>query len=45
MSPSDREALFTDWAARYDASVDGRDGFPFAGYERVLDRIFELADV
>lgn len=42
---ADRLELFERWAAEYDASVlgDGEDGFPFAGYEQVLDAV--VADV
>lgn len=37
----DRLQLFDAWAADYDGAVyaDGEDGFPFAGYERVLDAV------
>ena len=45
MSAGDREALLADWAEHYDASVGSQDGFPFAGYECVLQRIVQLADV
>ena len=40
-----REQLFDEWARSYDESVDGRSGFPFEGYERVLDGIAERARV
>ncbi len=35
---TDRKALFDAWAESYDASLES-DGFPFAGYEAVLNRI------
>lgn len=40
-----RLELFDRWAADYDVSVyaDGDDGFPFAGYEKVLDTIAQIA--
>lgn len=34
---------FDDWAESYDAAVTG-DGFPFAGYQEVLDKVVELAE-
>ena len=40
-----REQLFDEWAASYDESVDGSSGFPFEGYERVLDLIAERARI
>ncbi len=40
-----REQLFDEWAASYDKSVDGSSGFPFEGYERVLDLIAERAHI
>ncbi len=40
-----REKLFDGWAETYDESVGARSGFPFEGYERVLDLIAELAQV
>jgi len=40
-----REQLFDEWAASYDESVDGYSGFPFEGYEQVLDLIAERARV
>jgi len=39
-----RQKLFDDWAATYDKSVDGPTGFPFEGYERVLDLVAERAN-
>lgn len=38
-----RELLFDKWADNYDESVAGSDGFPFEGYEQVLDLITERA--
>ena len=43
MSTEDRSQLFDDWAAHYDHSVQTTDGFPFDGYEQVLDEILRLA--
>jgi putative AdoMet-dependent methyltransferase len=40
-----REQLFDEWAASYDESVDGYSGFPFEGYEQVLDLIAKRARV
>ncbi len=40
-----REQLFDEWAASYDESVDGYSGFPFEGYEQVLDLIAKRASV
>jgi putative AdoMet-dependent methyltransferase len=39
----DREKLFDDWAASYDDSVRDDRGFPFEGYEEVLNTIVRLA--
>lgn len=36
---------FDRWAADYDAEVGRGQGFPFEGYERVLQRVFERAQV
>lgn len=43
----ERLELFDRWAADYDASVyaDGEDGFPFAGYDDVLNAIVEAATI
>ena len=38
-----REQLFDEWAERYDRSVDGTTGFPFEGYELVLETVAERA--
>jgi len=40
-----REQLFDEWAASYDESVDRSSGFPFEGYERVLDLVAERAHI
>ncbi len=40
-----REQLFDEWAASYDESVDGYSGFPFEGYEQVLDLVAKRACV
>ncbi|MFC2105965.1 class I SAM-dependent DNA methyltransferase [Candidatus Bipolaricaulota bacterium] len=40
----EREALFDHWANGYDEAVRTCDGFPFAGYEAVLDEIVRRAD-
>ena len=42
---SDLQAQFDRWASTYDADVAGGVGFPFAGYDRVLARVVELADL
>ncbi|HVK75290.1 MAG TPA: methyltransferase domain-containing protein [Kofleriaceae bacterium] len=38
-----RRELFDRWARSYDASVIDSAGFPFAGYDDVLDRIVALS--
>ena len=43
MKPEDRRDLFDGWAKDYDESVLNEDDFPFAGYEKVLDTIFQIA--
>jgi len=46
MKQPDRSSLFDNWAGSYDARVaSDPDGFPFAGYEQVLERVVGLADV
>ena len=35
---------FNAWAENYDHSVAKTQGFPFTGYEQVLDKVVELAD-
>ena len=42
---SERQRLFDRWARAYDAAVRSDEGFPFAGYERVLGEIVRLAEV
>jgi putative AdoMet-dependent methyltransferase len=45
MGQTDRARLFDDWAKNYDADVvSSGAGFPFDGYERVLDKVVRLAD-
>jgi SAM-dependent methyltransferase len=39
-----REKLFDEWAASYDRSIDVPTGFPFEGYERVLDLIADRSE-
>jgi putative AdoMet-dependent methyltransferase len=36
--------LFDEWAEGYDRSIQAEGGFPFSGYEAVLDRVVVLAD-
>ncbi len=44
MPDSERELLFDEWAEHYDDSIHERSkGFPFEGYEAVLDEIARLA--
>lgn len=43
MDKSDRATLFDEWADHYDRSLEGYRGFPFEGYEDVLDRVTGLA--
>ncbi len=43
MNGSDRCRLFDRWAGSYDNEVRSDAGFPFAGYDRVLDEIVHLA--
>jgi putative AdoMet-dependent methyltransferase len=43
MSVKSLESQFDRWAPSYDADVRDDRGFPFDGYERVLDRVVELA--
>jgi len=45
MADGDRVQLFDEWAAGYDESVETYTGFPFDGYERVLDEVTRQADV
>jgi ubiquinone/menaquinone biosynthesis C-methylase UbiE len=41
---SERVKLFDEWAETYDESVRGYEGFPFEGYDDVLDEVLRLAD-
>ena len=41
---SDRLAHFDDWANTCDADIATAGGFPFAGYERALAHVVDLAD-
>jgi ubiquinone/menaquinone biosynthesis C-methylase UbiE len=41
----ERRGLFDEWAGSYDADVAANQGFPFAGYDRVLARIVTRAGV
>ena len=45
MSCDDRSHLFDAWAGHYEWSVRSTSGFPFDGYEQVLDEIVRLAAV
>ncbi len=46
MNQPNRSQLFDNWAKNYDSDVmSDKDNFPFAGYERVLERVVVLADV
>lgn len=46
MASEDRRALFARWAAGYEDAVarsEAQASFPFAGYSRVLERVWQLA--
>ena len=43
--PEDRLHLFNDWAKHYDVSIGDSQGFPFAGYEEVLQRVVTFAQL
>jgi putative AdoMet-dependent methyltransferase len=45
MSVENLESQFDRWAPSYDADVRDGAGFPFDGYERVLNRTVELAGI
>ncbi|MBK8421357.1 class I SAM-dependent methyltransferase [Candidatus Villigracilis saccharophilus] len=46
MNQSSRSQLFDNWAKNYDNSITSdKDGFPFAGYERILEQVVSLAEV
>jgi len=42
---SDRKELFDGWAASYDASLEDAAGYPFEGYQRVLEGVVDGAGV
>jgi putative AdoMet-dependent methyltransferase len=44
MNHQHRVRLFDDWAEHYDQSIQDEGGFPFDGYEQVLDEIRRAAD-
>lgn len=43
MTDNNLESQFDQWAPSYDADVRDEQQFPFAGYQRVLDRVVALA--
>lgn len=45
MAEQNLESQFNDWAPTYDRDVRHESGFPFAGYEEVLDRAVDLAQI
>ena len=45
MDQQDRSRLFDRWADRYERSVHADGGFPFDGYERVLDEVVSSAEL
>lgn len=45
MTVPNLEAQFNQWAPNYDSDVRHEAGFPFAGYERVLNRVISLARI
>ncbi len=46
MNQLNRSQLFDNWAKSYDNSITSdKDGFPFAGYEMILEQVVTLADV
>ena len=45
MNQQDRVQLFDDWAQQYDRSIQADGGFPFDGYEQVLDQVVRTARV
>jgi len=45
LSPERTPDMFDAWAAEYDYYIgEGKDSFPFLGYDSILDRIVELAN-
>lgn len=45
MTDNDLESQFDRWAPSYDADVRDEQRFPFAGYQRVLERVVALAGI
>ena len=45
MQQKDQIQLFNEWAARYDRTIKGCRGYPFAGYEQVHEQIVRDAGV
>lgn len=45
MSDGERLKLFDEWAEGYDESIASETGFPFEGYEKVLDEVARRAGV
>jgi putative AdoMet-dependent methyltransferase len=45
MTEPDKQIQFNQWSATYDDDIREDGQFPFDGYERVLDRVVEIADV
>jgi len=43
MNRQDSVHLFDDWAQHYDRSIQADGGFPFDGYEQVLDEVVRTA--
>jgi putative AdoMet-dependent methyltransferase len=43
MMGSEEARVFDDWAGHYDESVRSSGGFPFGGYEAVLEQVVTLA--
>lgn len=43
MNEKDRIELFDRWANGYDEAVRSGEAFPFAGYDRVLDAVLQMA--
>lgn len=45
MADQNLENQFDKWAPTYDYDVQDEEGFPFAGYRRILDRVVSLARI
>jgi putative AdoMet-dependent methyltransferase len=46
MKKVSRSQLFDNWAKGYDNSIiSGQDGFPFAGYDQILDQVVSIANI